>query len=93
MWKRSEVNSMKKCLSVTDLLKYPLSFRLKRLRCQHCYTQTELAGFLGITQSTVSAWENGTCYPSVMTCEKLSEFYNLPVEFFWDMEKFKINKK
>ncbi len=55
--------------------------KLKELREQHNLSQYDLADKLGIKQSTIAMWENGTNNPRHTTLLKISEFFNVPIDF------------
>lgn len=56
-----------------------MSFRinLKRFREERGFSQEELANLLGVRQSTVGMWENGTNKPRMKTLEKITEILNI----------------
>ncbi len=54
--------------------------RLKALRSQHSWTQTELAEKSGLTQSTISAMESGKFVPTSESLEKLAKALGVPLE-------------
>lgn len=68
------------------LRSFPLSIRLKRLRCLFGYTQKDIAQRLETTQNTVSSWERGKCVPSGKFFERMIELYHLPYDFFVDLD-------
>ena len=59
--------------SLEDALKTPLPFRdlLTTFRSDHGYSQRKMASVLGVTQSTVSAWERGIINPCEETERKV----------------------
>lgn len=54
--------------------------KLSKIRQEAGLTQTQLAKALGVAQSTVNSWESGQRVPSVKSSQKISEFFNLPLE-------------
>jgi transcriptional regulator with XRE-family HTH domain len=58
-----------------------LGERLKYLRKQQRWTQEQLAQHLNISRSQISKWENGDLLPDVQSLEKLSNLYNVSVDF------------
>jgi transcriptional regulator with XRE-family HTH domain len=58
-----------------------LGERLKYLRKQQHWTQEQLAQYLNISRSQISKWENGDLLPDVQSLEKLSNLYNVSVDF------------
>ena len=55
--------------------------KIKRLREQNGYTQTELAKKLGITRSGVNAWEMGISIPSTQYIVELSAIFKVSTDF------------
>ena len=57
-----------------------LGKNIKTLRKQVGITQTELADKLGVTEQTVSKWENDKCYPDVSLLPLLANIFNCSVD-------------
>lgn len=55
--------------------------RLKKLRKEKDLTQDELAGILGVTRSTISAYETDALYPSVDALIKIASYFNVSSDF------------
>lgn len=55
--------------------------KLKYLRKERRYTQTELAGLLGIAPSTIGMYEQGRRQPDNNTLFKLSRLLNVTVDY------------
>lgn len=55
--------------------------RIKKLREQNGYTQTYLAKRLGITRSSVNAWEMGISVPSTQYIVELAQFFKVSTDF------------
>lgn len=47
--------------------------RLRRIRDQRGWNQEELAARLGVDQSTLSNWENGTKFPEFQSLQRIVE--------------------
>ncbi|WP_185222572.1 helix-turn-helix domain-containing protein [Parageobacillus thermoglucosidasius] len=58
-----------------------LGEKLKYLRKQHNWTQEQLAQHLNISRSQISKWENGELLPDVQSLEKLSNLYEVSIDF------------
>ncbi|NUK29820.1 helix-turn-helix domain-containing protein [Parageobacillus sp. VR-IP] len=58
-----------------------LGERLKYLRKQQHWTQEQLAQYLNISRSQISKWENGDLLPDVQSLQKLSNLYNVSIDF------------
>ena len=56
--------------------------RLKEVREARKMTQEELSQRLGITRSSISAFEKGFKFPSIQTVEQLSKELNIPMAYF-----------
>ena len=50
---------------------------LKAIRVNHGMTQKNAAKGLGVSTTTLSAWENGTVYPKVPDITKIEKFYGV----------------
>lgn len=50
---------------------------LKAARVNVGYTQKEAAKELGVSNVTLSNWENGTAFPDIQQVEKLCELYGV----------------
>lgn len=55
--------------------------RLKELRKEKKITQLELANMLGVTFSTISAWEVGKAQPSYDILIKLATYFGVTVDY------------
>lgn len=55
--------------------------RIKDLREEKNWTQIRLSTALGVTQETISAYENGKHKPSVSTLSKLAEIFNASMDY------------
>lgn len=62
---------------------------LRRLRHEKELTQTELANVLGLSKSSVSMYENGNREPDFETIEKLSDFFNVDMNYLlgWNTDR------
>ena len=52
---------------------------LKELRKERNLTQEALAGKFGVTQRSVSRWENGTTMPDISLLIELADFYDVDI--------------
>lgn len=68
-------------------VKYMIAERIKFLREQKEYTQTELAKKLGITRSSVNAWEMGISVPSTQYIVELSNIFSVSTDYLLGVEK------
>lgn len=60
---------------------------LKALRCQKSITQAELAEMLGVSNRSISRWENGTTMPDFDLVIELAKYYEVEVGEILDGEK------
>jgi len=56
---------------------------LRKYRERGDLTQGELAGELGVSRQSVIALESGKCVPSVALAIRISQFFEIPVEFIF----------
>ncbi len=59
---------------------YKFGNKLFHLRKTTGLSQTEVAAKVGVTNKSVSKWENGVCKPSTNVLRKLSNLFNISVE-------------
>ena len=64
-----------------------VSDRIKFLREQKNYTQTDLAKKLGITRSSVNAWELGISVPSTQYIVDLSNIFSVSTDYLLGVQK------
>ncbi len=60
--------------------------RIKYLREQNALTQTELAKVLGITRSSVNAWELGISVPSTQYIVELAGIFKVSTDYLLGVE-------
>ena len=64
-----------------------LAERIKHLGEQRPMTQVDLAKYLGVTRSGVSAWEMGISVPSTQYIVELAKFFNVSTDYLLGMEE------
>ena len=52
---------------------------IKEMRKQKHMTQLQLADHLGVTDKTVSKWENGKGYPDIALLEPIADAFQISV--------------
>ena len=57
---------------------------VKNLRIENRLTQDELAQKIGVSRSTVSAWENGKTEADFKTLSRLRDFFDITYEELLD---------
>lgn len=62
---------------MSDDLKNIVGKNIKSQREKHGETSVQLSTILGVSQSTVSDWENGKKMPRVGAIEKMSDHWNI----------------
>lgn len=65
--------------------------RIKQLREQRNLTQAELARLLGITRSSVNAWEMGISVPSTQYVVELSHLFKVTTDYLLCVDAATIN--
>lgn len=53
--------------------------KLKKLRVDNHLSQKKLATELGVSQASINYWERGERVPSVDVCQKISEYFRIPI--------------
>ncbi len=61
-------------------MKLPIGEFLAQIRKEKGYTQREVAEKLGISNRTLSAWEQGRAYPDILTLAQLAEIYGVTAD-------------
>jgi len=59
--------------------------RIRTLRQKNNWSQTDLAGKLGITRSSVNAWELGISTPSTSIIIQLSNIFHVPSDYILEI--------
>lgn len=60
---------------------------IAQCRKENGLTQAELANLLGVTDKSVSKWENGVCLPNVSLCRELCEILGITLNEFFSGER------
>lgn len=60
--------------------------KIKKLRKEHKFTQTDLARRLNVAPTSVSAWELKSNKPKIDKIIMMSELFGVPVSHFFDLE-------
>lgn len=71
------------------MAKQPIGEFLATLRKAHGYTQQQVADELGISNRTLSAWEQGRAYPDILTLPALAELYGVTADEIINGERAK----
>lgn len=62
--------------------KINISTLLKNIRIDRDYTQKDISNVLNLSRQGYARYEQGSCSPSIDMLEKLSAFYNIPLDYF-----------
>ena len=62
-----------------------ISHRIKELRERNHFSQAEIAKILGITRSSVNAWELGISIPSTKYIIELAHLFAVPTDYLPDI--------
>lgn len=62
-----------------------LRYNLKNIRKENGYTQLELANKLGVSDKTVSGWEQGIAEPSIAHLRNMSKIYGCSIDYIISM--------
>lgn len=62
--------------------------RIRTLRLEKQMTQSELAKMLGITRSSVNAWEMGLSVPSTQYIIEMARMFNVSTDYIMDVDKY-----
>ncbi len=65
----------------------PIAERIKILRTKASMTQTELANKLGVTRSSVNAWEMGISIPTTDKIVEIALLYGTTTDYIFGLEK------
>ena len=64
---------------------------LRDLRKEHNLTQEEIAAKFGVSQRSVSRWENGNTMPDISILIELADFYNVDLREILNGERKAVN--
>jgi len=57
-----------------------LGQRLKRVRVDKGFSQTDVADFLNISRQSISRWETDKSYPDIDNLVELSKYYEISID-------------
>lgn len=61
--------------------------RLREARLAAGFTQTDLAGLVEVSQTTISSWELGDTEPNIVKIRRLARVLNVTVGFLLDADE------
>ncbi len=62
-------------------MEYDLGSKIKRARLEKKLTQEQIAELLGVSRQTISNWENEKSYPDIISVIKMSECYDVSLDY------------
>ena len=65
-----------------------LCVKLRELRLTNGYKQKEVARYIGVNESAISAYETNLRKPTYENLIKLAEFYGVTIDFLLGVEKY-----
>ena len=66
---------------------FTLADKIKKLREQAGWTQSELAKKLGLTRSSVNGWEMGLSVPSTQYIVELAKLFSVSTDYLFGMNE------
>ena len=63
-----------------------ISDQIKKLRTENKMTQPELGKKLGVTRSSVNAWEMGISIPSLQMLVEMSKLFRVSVDYLLELD-------
>lgn len=67
-----------------------IRWNIVNLRYKSGKTQSEIAEATGKSVNAVGSWEQGLSMPDIYTLYKLSKYYNVPMEYFYENQVPKV---
>lgn len=62
-------------------MEYDIGNKIKRARLEKKLTQEQIAELLGVSRQTISNWENEKSYPDIISVIKMSECYDVSLDY------------
>lgn len=62
-------------------MEHDVGSKIQAARLEKRLTQEQVAELLGVSRQTISNWENGRSYPDIISVIKMSECYNVSLDF------------
>ena len=70
-----------------------MTSKLKDLRKSRKLTQSQFADMMGVSQATVTFWENGKREPDLATVVKLADFYDVSTDYLLGRDNVTVTLK
>ena len=62
-------------------MEYDIGSKIKNARLEKKITQEQVAELLGVSRQTISNWENAKSYPDIISVIKMSECYDVSLDY------------
>ena len=62
-------------------MEYDIGSKIKAARIEKKLTQEQVAELLGVSRQTISNWENQKSYPDIISVIKMSECYDVSLDY------------
>lgn len=69
------------------MIRKDFSAKLTALRKKAGITQKQLGEYIGLTNRAISKWENSLCIPSTENLIRLSKFFKVPFDYFYENDE------
>ena len=70
-------------------MEHDIGSKIKAARLEKKLTQEQVAEILGVSRQTISNWENEKSYPDIISVIKMSDCYEVSLDYLWQVEKQK----
>ena len=62
-------------------MEYDIGSKIQAARLEKNMTQEQVAGLLEVSRQTISNWENAKSYPDIVSVIKMSECYDVSLDY------------
>ena len=62
-------------------MEYDIGSKIQATRLEKNMTQEQVAGLLEVSRQTISNWENAKSYPDIVSVIKMSEYYDVSLDY------------
>ena len=70
-------------------MEHDIGSKIKAARLEKKLTQEQVAELLGVSRQTISNWENEKSYPDIISVIKMSDCYEVSLDYLQQEEKQK----
>ena len=68
-------------------MEHDIGCKIKEARIEKKLTQEQVAELLGVSRQTISNWENEKSYPDIISVIKMSECYDVSLDYLLKGER------